>query len=78
MVDATPPSANDGTLKLSTHLGAVAAGAITGFITTRFDVTLDATEQATIALFVSTVVTTLWHWMQAQISKSKAVDQGEH
>lgn len=68
MVDSTPAptKATDPTLGLATHIGAVVAGAVCGYLSTKLGITTDPTFEAEIAVAVGSLVTTGVHYLQAK------------
>lgn len=61
-----PTKETDPTLGIATHIGAVVTGVLVGWASTKLNLTIDATTQAGIALGVTSVVTTLVHFLQAK------------
>lgn len=70
-IPATPPQA-DPTLKVGAHVGAVVAGAVAGYASTKMGLTLDPTAEAYIAMGVASLTVTVVHYLQALYVKLQA------
>lgn len=65
MTDVQKP--DDPTLRLATHVGAVVAGAIAGFLTEKLGIAVDPATQAAVGAGVAALASTLVHYVQARV-----------